>query len=268
MNVFLNEIKTQIDPDFSLFQLRDEKYPLADILIVNGFPVSNDLNLSEGDHVVMIQRGVQPSVEELEALMMARHTPGVHAVLKESCVGIAGVGGLGSAVVIALARSGIGRLIIADMDVVEPSNLNRQQYFVEQIGKPKVHALKETLQRINPGIEITARHQRVTAGNLTDIFGQADILVEAFDSAAEKAMLANAFLATYPGRPLIAASGVAGYAASNTITTKRISNQLILCGDDITAAEPGCGLMAPRVGIAAHHQANAVLRYILGAEIE
>ncbi len=53
---------------------------------------------------------------------------------KLASVGIAGVGGLGSAVAVALARVGVGRLVIADFDVVEPSNLNRQQYFIDQIG--------------------------------------------------------------------------------------------------------------------------------------
>ena len=67
--------------------------------------------------------------------MAARHTPGVHARLKRASVGIAGVGGLGSAVAVALARVGVGRLVIADFDVVEPSNLNRQQYFIDQIGQ-------------------------------------------------------------------------------------------------------------------------------------
>ena len=82
--------------------------------------------------------------------MASRHTPGVHALLKQACVGIAGVGGLGSAVAVSLARIGVGKLIIADFDVVEPSNLNRQQYFVDQLGYFKVDALTENLRRINP----------------------------------------------------------------------------------------------------------------------
>lgn len=268
MNIYLNETEHKIEADLSLFSLRDTNFPDADIMIVNGFPVSKDQALQENDHVVMIQRGRIPAAEEIEALMMARHTPGVHKKIKKGIVGIAGVGGLGSNIAIALARTGVGKLIIADFDIVEPSNLNRQQYFIDQIGLPKVDALHETLERINPTVTIDRYHKRITPDNLDELFGDVDILVEAFDSAKEKAMLTNTFLSRYPGKDLIAASGLAGYERSNSITTQQVTDHLTLCGDGITAAAPGCGLMAPRVGIAAHHQANAVIRLLLGETVE
>ena len=77
--------------------------------------------------------------------MAARHTPGVHKKIKGAVVGIAGLGGLGSAIAVALARIGVGRLILADFDVVEPSNLNRQQYFIDQLGQTKAEALEANL---------------------------------------------------------------------------------------------------------------------------
>lgn len=246
-----------------LYALRDQYKVKADLLIVNAYPADNDQELNAGDHVIMIQRGEQPSTEELENLMMARHTPGVHEKVKRGCVGIAGAGGLGSHVAIALARVGIGQLNIADFDVVEPSNLNRQQYYIDQIGLPKVNALQDNLQRINPGTKVNIFNQKVTPENITEFFGEVDILVEAFDAADQKAMLTNYFLCHFPQKYLVAASGVAGYEASNSIRTTKISEHFYLCGDGITAAKPGCGLMAPRVGIAAHHQANAVLRLLL-----
>lgn len=266
MLIYINEQAEQIKPDLSLFALREQIKPTADLLIVNGYPTATDQPLKAGDRVVLIQRGEQPTAEELERLMMARHTPGVHAKIKHSCVGIAGAGGLGSNIAIALARVGVGTLIIADFDLVEPSNLNRQQYFIDQIGLPKVTALKDNLLRINPGVKVEALHQRVTADNLTSLFAPVDVLVEAFDAAEQKALLVSNFLSKVADKPLIAASGMAGYAESNSIRTQKISERFYLCGDGTTAAEPGCGLMAPRVGIAAHHQANAVLRLLLGEE--
>jgi sulfur carrier protein ThiS adenylyltransferase len=266
MLIYLNERPENIEPDLTLFGLRKKKKPTADLLIVNGYPVGTDQPLKEGDRVVLIQRGEQPSAEELERLMIARHTPGVHAKIKHSCVGIAGVGGLGSNIAIALARVGVGKLIIVDFDLVEPSNLNRQQYFIDQIGQPKVRALEENLQRINPGVTVEAHHQRITAENLTRLFADVDILVEAFDAAEQKAMLTSNFLTRVADKPLVAASGMAGYEPSNSIQTQKINERLYLCGDGTTAAAPGCGLMAPRVGIAAHHQANAVLRLLLGEQ--
>ena len=227
-----------------------------------------DLELQKGDHVIMLQRGEQPSFDDLENLMMTRHTPGVHKKIKQGRIGIAGAGGLGSSVAIALTRVGVGQLNIADFDVVEPSNLNRQQYFIDQIGMPKVIALRNNLQRINPGTKINIFNKKVTPENLSEFFGEVDILVEAFDAADQKAMLTNHFLRNFPDKILVAASGMAGYETSNSIRTRMITEHFYLCGDEVTAAEPGCGLMAPRVGIAAHHQANAVLRLLLDEPVE
>ena len=264
MNIRINEQHTSLPPGTTLFEARSRCKPEADVLIVNGFPAADDQPLHDGDRVVLIRRGEQPSATELEALMAARHTPGVHERVKQACVGIAGAGGLGSSVAVALARIGIGRLILADFDVVEPSNLNRQQYFVDQIGQPKVEALRDNLARINPYVEVEIFNARLTSENIAAVFADAQILVEAFDAAAQKAMLAETFRHHYPDRPLVVASGLAGYQPSNTIMTRRISPQLVLVGDGHSAARPGEGLMAPRVGIAAHHQANAVLRLLLG----
>lgn len=266
MPIKVNEQTCDLAPGETLGALRDRIKPGADLLIVNGFPAEPDTVLHEIDKVVLIRRGEIPDAEDLEALLTARHTPGVHERVKQACVGIAGVGGLGSSVAIALARIGIGQLILADFDLVEPSNLNRQQYFLDQIGRPKVYALRETLQRINPHVKVTACHLHITAGNLNEVFGQAQILVEAFDRADQKAMLVETFATHFPDRPLIAASGLAGSEPSNTIITRRPGRNLYLCGDGVTAAADGVGLMAPRVGVAAHHQANAVLRLLLGLD--
>ena len=137
MRVLLNERPCDVPAGTTLYDLRDARKPGADLAIVNGFPAAEDQPLEDGDAVVFIRRGEVPDRGELEALLAARHSPGAHAKLRRSVVGIAGLGGLGSAVAVALARVGVGRLILADFDVVEPSNLNRQQYFVDQIGMPK-----------------------------------------------------------------------------------------------------------------------------------
>lgn len=268
IKILLNEIQLEIQQDTSLHQLRDQQLPDADLLIVNGFPAAKDCQLENGDQVVLIQRGKIPSAEHLEALMMARHTPGVHARISKSRVGIAGAGGLGSNIAIALARVGVGQLVIADFDLVEPSNLNRQQYFTDQIGQPKVEALKENLRRINPYVEVDIFNGRIDEQNLCKIFAGVDVMVEAFDAPDQKAMITAAHLQQVPGCPLVAASGMAGYEASNSIRTKKVCENLYLVGDQETAAQPGRGLMAPRVGIAASHQANAVLRLLLGEEPE
>ncbi len=266
MNIVVNERPVETRDGMTVFALRDEMKPGADVLVVNGAPARTDVALKEGDEVVLIQRGEKPPKDELEALMAARHTPGVHRAIKNSTVGVAGLGGLGSAIAIALARIGIGRLILVDFDVVEPSNLNRQQYFVEDLGRPKTEAMAANLARINPYVKITTHNVRLTPENVPSIFAEIDVLAEAFDTPDGKAMLVESFSTAYPDRPIVVATGLAGHAPSNTIVTRRVGKSLIVVGDLVTAAQPGTGLMAPRVGVAAHHQANAVLQLLLGEE--
>ena len=235
----------------------------ADIFILNGFPTSIDTPLADGDTCCLIRRGETPTAAEMESLLVARHTPGVHAVVKKATVGIMGLGGLGTVVAGALARVGVGRLILADYDVVEPSNLNRQQYNISQIGMMKTEALKKNLLQMNPYIAIETFGNRLTEGSIPRVFRSADVLAECFDDPAMKAAALSAVLTNMPGIGYVGASGLAGYGDSNSIRTQKIRPKVYIVGDNVSAAEPGRGLMAPRVGIAAHHQANQILRMLL-----
>ncbi|MDI7260351.1 MAG: sulfur carrier protein ThiS adenylyltransferase ThiF [Thermodesulfobacteriota bacterium] len=264
--VKVNEREIFISPGLTLFQLKNQFKPDADLIILNGFPMDSDQPLKQGDEIVLIRRRETPSSDEFESLMMARHTPGIHQKIKDSVVGIAGLGGLGSMVAISLARIGVGTLILVDFDVVEPSNLNRQQYFIHQIGMPKVTALVESISGINPYVRILTHNEKLDRNNVERIFKESTVVVEAFDRAEEKAMLVNAISEKMPEKYIVVASGVAGYGDNNEIKTTRFSSKIFIVGDQKTSAQPGVGLMAPRVGIAAHHQANLVLRILLGEE--
>ena len=263
MNIFINEQAQSIPEDMTVRKLRDEKKPGADVIIVNGHPCREEYNLKEGDHVVLITKGEIPDRQELEAQIIARHSPGVHKRLKTAIIGVAGLGGLGSSVSIALARMGIGTLIIADHDVVEPSNLNRQQYFIDQIGSAKTDAMIEILARVNPYVQVVAHRVILTKQNIPKIFEKADIIVECFDKAEEKMMILETVAEFLPDVYAIGASGLAGYGDSNTIQTRRIGENIFMIGDMEKAAGPGQGLMAPRIGIAAHHQANLVVSLLI-----
>lgn len=266
MKIKINEKNIEIEVGLTLAALAERHKPGADVLILNGFPASPGTLLSEGDELFLIRRGELPDEHELEYLMASRHTPGVHARLKQAVVGIAGVGGLGSAVAVALARVGVGCLVVADFDLVEPSNLNRQQYFVDQIGFPKVDALAGNLKRINPYVTVETHPVMLDPENIPAIFASCSVVVEAFDRAEMKAMLVNTVLSRMPEVSVIVASGLAGYGPNNDIITRRVAAKLYLVGDEVSEAVPGSGLMAPRVGIAASHQANQVVRIILGED--
>jgi len=252
----------------SLWKLREERYQTSKHLVVifNGFQTDQDLALSEGDEVVFIEKGRIPQRDEFEAMLSARHTPHVYERVRRARVAVAGLGGLGSTVAVALARTGIGFLHLVDFDIVEPSNLNRQQYGVRHLGQHKTEALATIIGEINPYVRVHFDTVRVCEQNIAPLFREDDIVCEAFDRADAKAMLVNGVLEHLPGKKIVAASGLAGYESSNTITTRKVMKYLYLCGDGDSDARPGRGLMAPRVSICAGHQANMILRLIQGSE--
>lgn len=270
IRIKLNEKEINIAESISILDVKEEYKPDADLIIYQGAVLSEleaeGIRLNPDDSIVFIKKGEIPSKRELESLMVARHSPGVHKKIKRAVVGIAGVGGLGSNVAVALARIGIGKLVIADFDLVEPSNLNRQAFNIDQIGRPKVKALRDNIRRINPYTKVETHQIRLTAENVPKIYEEVNVLVEGFDAPEEKAMLVTSFGRSYPEKSIVMASGLAGYATSNWIKTQRIGKSLFAVGDMKAAAGIGCGLMAPRVGIAAYHQANLVLRLVLGEE--
>ena len=250
----------------SASDIRKNLFSEEDIIIINGFQISDDCTLKDNDEVFVISRGVMPAREQLEEMMAARHTPSVHNAVKKGFVGIAGLGGLGSNIAVSLARTGVGRMLLADFDIVEPSNLNRQSYYISHLGMYKTDALKNQLQQINPFIKIETCNIRVTDSNACELFGKCDVVCEAFDSPQAKAMLVNVLLQNCPEVKIVSGSGMAGLSSSNLIRTTRKVKNLYVCGDQQSEAKQGNGLMAPRVQICAGHQSNMVLRLLTGTE--
>jgi sulfur carrier protein ThiS adenylyltransferase len=266
MTIKVNERPMQVSDGLWLHALRDLVNGDADIVIRNGFPAGGDCPLEDGDEVVFIERGRMPDPVEMEAQMTARHGPGILRSVKGARVGIAGCGGLGSAVAVALARLGVGTLLLVDYDLVEPSNLNRQQFFVDQIGLPKVEALRDNLGRMNPFVTVETREMRLTRENLPQVFAGCTVLAECFDDPEMKREMTLAVRSELPGTPLVTVSGIAGHGPSQEIGIRRVFNNVYLVGDHVSSAGPGQGLLAPRVAVAAGHQANLILRLLLGED--
>ena len=202
--------------------------------------------------------------ETFRAALAERHGAARQAKFEAASVAVCGLGGLGSNVAVALARAGVGRLHLIDFDRVEPSNLNRQQYFASQIGLPKAEAMQTNIAAINPFCEVAAETLRVTPDNIAVLFKDDDIICEAFDRAEEKAMLVSGAIAAFPEKPVVAASGMAGLASANAISTVRVSRRLYVCGDGVADVADGHGLYGARVLACAAHQATAILRLIDG----
>jgi sulfur carrier protein ThiS adenylyltransferase len=178
-------------------------------------------------------------------------------------VGIAGAGGLGSNCAVALARSGVGTLVLSDFDVVEPANLNRQYYFNNQVGMLKSAALKENIARINPDITVIAHEEKLNRKNIPVIFSGCDVVVEAFDSDDMKEMLIETVLTKLPGIPVIIGSGLAGWGNSDSIRYRKVDDTIYICGDESTIAGDDFPPMAPRVGMVANMQANTVIEILM-----
>ena len=205
-----------------------------------------------------------PTKEEMQRTLEARHGKELQAKFTGSTVAICGLGGLGSNIAVALARAGVGRLILIDFDKVDISNLHRQQYQADQIGLYKTEALTENLKRIAPYVEIISYAVRITAENFQKLLQDADIICEAFDDAEAKAMLVNGVLEQLHTKYLIAASGMAGLGSANSIKTRRVMERFYLCGDGVSDVADDIGLVAPRVMLCAAHQAQMVLRILSG----
>ena len=208
-----------------------------------------------------------PTKEEWNNALEKRHGKELHKVFSSATVAICGLGGLGSNIAIALARAGIGKLILIDFDRVDITNLHRQQYKADQIGMYKTDALADNLREIAPYIELETHTERITEANAVKLLQGADIICEAFDDAECKAMLTNTVLSEMPDKYLVAASGMAGMGTTNSIKTRKITSRFYLCGDEMSEVSDGIGLVAPRVALCAAHEAHTVLR-ILAKQFE
>lgn len=183
--------------------------------------------------------------------------------LSGKVVGIAGAGGLGSNCAVALARVGIGKLVIADFDVISESNLNRQYFFRNQIGRKKVDALKENILAVNPIVKVEQNDIKLDRNSVLRLFKDCDVIVEAFDLAEMKQMILETVMGEMPDKPLVTGVGMAGFGDSNSIGLRKEGN-LYICGDGKSEISDENPPLAPRVGIVANMQANVVLEILLG----
>ncbi len=208
-----------------------------------------------------------PAKEEMYQALSERHGAELQKKISAARVAVCGLGGLGSNIAIALARAGVGHLHLIDFDRVDITNLNRQQYFVRQLGLLKTDALQETLTDIAPYCDITTNSVKITEENFVQLLEKEDIICEAFDCSEAKAMLVNGVLERFPEKYLLSSSGMAGFGSANTIVTRHVFQHFYLCGDGMSDVNDGIGLVSSRVLACAAHEAHMVIR-ILAGEIE
>ncbi|MFC0296192.1 tRNA threonylcarbamoyladenosine dehydratase [Geobacillus jurassicus] len=129
--------------------------------------------------------------------------------LKNATVAVLGIGGVGSFAVEALARSGIGRLVLVDRDNVDITNINRQIHaLLSTIGRPKVELMKERIADINPACDVIALQMFYTEETYEQLFAyDLDFVIDASDTIVYKVHLMKQCLKR--GIPIISSMGAA-----------------------------------------------------------
>lgn len=263
MKIIVNGKEITVENHISIENLINQLNIDADIFIVNSFPVSISYIIDNDDVITLIKKGSIPDKEYLEYQLISRQGLKEYNILKNSSAVICGLGGLGSNAAISLARAGVGRLKLIDFDIVEPSNINRQAYFIEHMGIYKTDALKEIINKISPYIDVETSNIYLDETNILNELSGFQVILECFDDVSSKMMLVEKCVNNMPESYIIGASGVAGYYNTDIFKKKSVGSNCIIIGDFENEAGINQGLYAPRVAAAANIQANEAIRYLL-----
>ncbi len=178
---------------------------------------------------------------------------------------VIGAGGLGSAALLYLAAAGVGTLGIADYDIVELSNLERQVlHRTSRLGTPKTASAVETLHDINPDPRLIPLHTRITWENIPEIVRDYDIVLDCTDQFENKLLINDACVAA--GKPFVH-GGVRG--TSGQIMTWRPGPWpclRCLMGDAPPGEETNAalGVLGAAVGVIGSMQALEAIKFLLG----
>jgi len=188
--------------------------------------------------------------------------------LTHSSVFILGAGGLGSPALFYLAASGIGKLIVCDHDQVDLTNLQRQiLHETASVGKLKAISAQNTLQRINPEIEIIPLSEHATAELLNREIGSVDAVVDASDNFSTRHLLNQACLTHR--KPLISGAAVRFTGQVAVFDLRQHDSPCYHClfPDSGDSDDPACAIMgvfSPLTGIIGCIQAAETIKVLLG----
>ena len=183
------------------------------------------------------------------------------SLIQSKKIGIGGAGGLGSNCAMMLVRTGFKHLEIIDQDIIDASNLNRQQYFSNEVGLVKVEVTKKRLLDINPDATILIHQTQWNEDSGESFFKGFDFIVEAFDVVDWKYRFVQYYAPRFP--VVISGVGMAGLIEKQPMSVKKVGN-IYICGDRSTDSHQGHPPMAPRVTQCAALMAELILDLTLG----
>ncbi len=180
---------------------------------------------------------------------------------------IIGAGGLGSPIALYLAAAGVGTIGIADADVVDISNLQRQIiHFTKDVGRPKVQSAKEKIEAINPDVEVKTYPELVNASNILNIIEDYDFVIDGTDNFAAKFLINDACVMA--GKPY-SHGGILRFDGQ-TITIKPHESPCYRCifpTPPPRDAIPSCaqaGVLGVLAGVLGTLQATEAVKFLLG----
>lgn len=200
-------------------------------------------------------------MNEFEKGLLRYLKPDQLKLIQSKRIGIGGAGGLGSNTAMILVRSGFKHFEIIDQDVIDASNLNRQQYFLNEIGLDKVAVTQKRLLDINPDLDITVYKIKWTPENGPQYLRDCDFIVEAFDSAEWKHKFVDFYHDKTPY--IVSGVGMAGLLEKKPMAVKKAGN-IYFVGDLSTDSACGHPPMAPRVTACAAKMSEIVLDLTIG----
>lgn len=180
---------------------------------------------------------------------------------------IVGIGGLGSPAAMYLAAAGVGHLVLSDFDRVELSNLQRQiVHRTGHLGEAKVVAARETLQALNPGVDVTAIDGHLEGEDLLDVVRQADVVLDCCDNFETRLAINDACFRVLT--PLVSGAAIRFEGQLSVFDPRRADGPCYRClfGDGSGPGE-SCeaeGIMAPVVGTIGTLQALEAIKVLLG----
>lgn len=187
--------------------------------------------------------------------------------LIDATVLIVGMGGLGCPAAMYLAAAGVGHLIIADDDVVELTNLQRQiAHSQANLGTAKVVSIQETLLGLNPDLKITALHKRLQGKDLSQAVSQADLVVDACDNFSTRFAINKSCIEHR--KPLVSGAAIRMEGQVAVFDSRDPESPCYQClysqGNDVEASCAQNGVMAPLVGIIGSMQAMEAIKLLVG----
>ncbi|MYA36945.1 MAG: molybdopterin-synthase adenylyltransferase MoeB [Gammaproteobacteria bacterium] len=200
-------------------------------------------------------------------IMLPEMDIGGQRKLMDASVLIIGMGGLGCPAAMYLAAAGVGRLAIADDDVVELTNLQRQIAHAEQsLGQAKVESARERLLSLNPDAEVTAINERLQGARLDEAVAGVDLVLDACDNFESRFAINKSCITNR--KPLISAAAIRMQGQIAAFDPNDPASPCYQClYPQIGELDTSCarnGVMAPLVGIIGSVQAMEAIKMITG----